>query len=109
MRRLMSAALAAGLLLAACSPSGAGDNSGYHPIGSPTPLVPRIPALAPTSPRIVPTATEPDQQTDGNAPGIPELHGDIQTTGSGLRYIDELVGDGLTPQNGQTVNVHYTG
>src|SRR5207302_8209169 len=47
--------------------------------------------------------------TDGNAPGIPELHGDIQTTGSGLRYIDERVGDGPTPQNGQTVNVHYTG
>jgi len=47
--------------------------------------------------------------TDGNAPGIPELHGDIQTTASGLRYIDEAVGDGASPQTGQNVSVHYTG
>src|SRR5437870_1948715 len=103
MRRLMSAVLAAALLLAACSPSGAGDNSGYRTIGTPTPLAPRIPALAPTAgvtPRTALTATEPDLQTDGNAPGIPELHGDIQTTLSGLRYVDAVDGDGPTPQNG---------
>ena len=31
------------------------------------------------------------------------------TTPSGLRYIDEVVGTGKTPQNGERVKVHYTG
>ncbi len=31
------------------------------------------------------------------------------TTSSGLRYTDEVVGTGATPQKGQTVTVHYTG
>jgi peptidylprolyl isomerase len=30
-------------------------------------------------------------------------------TASGLRYTDEVVGTGATPQKGQTVTVHYTG
>jgi peptidylprolyl isomerase len=31
------------------------------------------------------------------------------TTASGLKYIDQVVGTGATPQKGQTVSVHYTG
>jgi FKBP-type peptidyl-prolyl cis-trans isomerase len=31
------------------------------------------------------------------------------TTASGLRYIDEKIGDGPTPQHGQTVTVNYIG
>jgi peptidylprolyl isomerase len=31
------------------------------------------------------------------------------TTPSGLKYVDVKVGDGATPQKGQTVEVHYTG
>jgi peptidylprolyl isomerase len=31
------------------------------------------------------------------------------TTASGLRYSDQVVGTGATPQKGQTVTVHYTG
>lgn len=31
------------------------------------------------------------------------------TTASGLQYVDTLVGDGETPQKGQTVSVHYRG
>jgi peptidylprolyl isomerase len=31
------------------------------------------------------------------------------TTASGLKYTDEVVGTGATPQKGQTVSVHYTG
>lgn len=34
---------------------------------------------------------------------------DIVTTASGLKYKDMKVGDGATPQKGQTVFVHYTG
>lgn len=52
---------------------------------------------------------EPREPADGNAPGIPELHGSIETTASGLRYIDEHVGSGPAVRVGQTVAVHYTG
>jgi len=31
------------------------------------------------------------------------------TTASGLKYRDQVVGTGATPQRGQTVTVHYTG
>src|SRR5215217_392843 len=47
--------------------------------------------------------------TNGNAPGIPQLDGPIQTTASGLRYIDEVVGTGADMKSGKTVAVHYTG
>ena len=47
--------------------------------------------------------------SDGNAPGIPELTGTIEELADGLRFIDELVGDGDTAGTGQRVSVHYTG
>jgi peptidylprolyl isomerase len=61
-----------------------------------------------------PTATSgapgtPAATSDGNAPGIPELHGEIVTTATGLRYIDEKVGDGASPTSTSQVTVHYTG
>jgi len=31
------------------------------------------------------------------------------TTPSGLKYVDEKVGDGASPQKGKQVSVHYTG
>jgi len=31
------------------------------------------------------------------------------TTASGLKYSDQVIGTGATPQRGQTVTVHYTG
>ncbi|HXI90539.1 MAG TPA: FKBP-type peptidyl-prolyl cis-trans isomerase [Blastocatellia bacterium] len=31
------------------------------------------------------------------------------TTASGLKYIDEVVGTGVSPKTGQNVTVHYTG
>jgi peptidylprolyl isomerase len=31
------------------------------------------------------------------------------TTPSGLKYTDEVIGNGPSPRNGQTVSVHYTG
>lgn len=33
----------------------------------------------------------------------------IETTASGLKYIDEVKGSGASPMSGQTVKVHYTG
>ena len=32
-----------------------------------------------------------------------------QTTPSGLKYVDEKVGEGASPQKGKRVSVHYTG
>ena len=49
------------------------------------------------------------EQSDGNAPGIPELRGKMEEAEGGLRYIDETIGDGEAPQAGQRVSVHYTG
>jgi peptidylprolyl isomerase len=31
------------------------------------------------------------------------------TTASGLQYVDEVVGDGPSPESGKKVTVHYTG
>ena len=41
--------------------------------------------------------------------GPPAVSGEPTTTASGLQYIDIKVGDGNSPQTGQTVVVHYTG
>jgi peptidylprolyl isomerase len=35
--------------------------------------------------------------------------GEATTTSSGLKYVDEVVGDGEAPSRGQKVRVHYTG
>jgi peptidylprolyl isomerase len=48
-------------------------------------------------------------ESDGNAPGIPPLEGEIIETASGLKYIDEVVGTGASPTADQQVTVHYTG
>ncbi|MCP4705736.1 MAG: FKBP-type peptidyl-prolyl cis-trans isomerase [candidate division Zixibacteria bacterium] len=37
------------------------------------------------------------------------LDGNEITTESGLKYVDEVVGEGASPEKGQTVTVHYTG
>ena len=34
---------------------------------------------------------------------------DAVTTPSGLKYVDEVVGDGASPERGKRVRVHYTG
>jgi len=41
--------------------------------------------------------------------GPPAVSGEPTTTASGLQFIDVKVGDGASPQTGQTVVVHYTG
>jgi peptidylprolyl isomerase len=56
-----------------------------------------------------PTKAPPPLESDGNAPGIPPLTQPIQTTPSGLKYIDEKVGDGPSPKATDTVTVNYTG
>lgn len=38
----------------------------------------------------------------------PRVDGEVITTDSGLRYVEIGVGNGVTPQPGQRVRVHYT-
>jgi peptidylprolyl isomerase len=85
MRWLICAAVAAALAVAACGGGDGNDNTGNG--GSMC----------------------PSANSDGNAPGIPELHGDIVQTQTGLCYLDETVGSGASPAPTQRVTVHYTG
>jgi hypothetical protein len=88
---------AVGMLFAAC-----GDDD--EPAdGKATPGAQPTAAAQPTAP---PVAQPP---SDGNAPGIPELSGEIVETASGLRYIDERPGEGPAPSPTQCVTVHYSG
>ncbi len=62
-----------------------------------------------------PAEAEEAEAADADAPeseGEPiaaEETGKVITTDSGLKYIDHEVGEGPTPETGQTVVVHYTG
>jgi len=60
----------------------------------------------PANSQTVPTPALP-VESDGNAPGIPPLTGDIKTTATGLKYIDEKVGDGAQPTTTSNVTVNY--
>ena len=51
----------------------------------------------------------PSVQGTQAAGGPPAVSGEPTVTGSGLQFIDIKVGDGDSPQTGQTVVVHYTG
>jgi peptidylprolyl isomerase len=109
MKTVLAMALAATVIFAACG----SDSKKTTPTASPkTPSTQASPPTGGVKPGGSATAsgsTTPAQQSDGNAPGIPPLKGDIQTTVDGLRYIDEKAGDGAAPTGGQTVTVHYTG
>jgi FKBP-type peptidyl-prolyl cis-trans isomerase len=61
--------------------------------------------VAPEPKRTLPQLPE---YSDANPPGVPRLTGAIQHD-RGLPYIDEVVGNGRSPEKGQTVKVHYTG
>jgi len=105
-------ALAASAPLAAC---GSGSSTKTPSSGPTTSLArPSTPAAQPTCPKVSISTAGGTPITgagsDGNAPGIPELHGEIHTTPSGLKYIDEQVGTGDSPSSAcANVTVHYTG
>lgn len=98
---------------------GGRDNSGYKgpAPGRATPTVAGAAANPPSfsTPGSGPTTSGPaiGADTDGNAPGIPELRGVIESSPSGLRFVDQQPGGGSTlgvrPEQGQNVSVHYTG
>ena len=103
------AALAAGVVLAAAA-CGGGSSSSSPTKASGGSATQTTGGVKPSSSATSGNATAAGgQQSDGNAPGIPPLTGQIVTTASGLRYIDEKVGDGASPKSTDTVTVHYTG
>jgi hypothetical protein len=104
MKLVMTALLLAGLLFSACGDDdGAGD-------GDDDGLTAQPPGGLATSGASTPAASATEPLSDGNAPGIPPLTGEIVETASGLRYIDEVVGGGPAPASASAcVTVHYTG
>ncbi len=108
MKVLLTAAMAASLVLAvACGDSDSSGSPTKASGGSATQTTGGVkPSSSATSGNSTAAA---GQQSDGNAPGIPPLTGEIVATASGLRYIDEKVGDGASPKATDNVTVHYTG
>lgn len=94
MHFVWAGALFAGVMLAGC-----GDQSA-------TPAAATAAAQAAGSAAARPA---PPTESNGNAPGVPALTGELKRLPSGLGYIDERVGTGASPRSGQTVQVHYTG
>ena len=109
MKAALIMTLAAAAVFAAC---GSDSKKSTPTASSKTPSTQASPAtggVKPGASATVSNSAPPAQQSDGNAPGIPPLKGDIQSTADGLRYIDEKAGDGAEPKSGQTVTVQYTG
>ena len=113
MRVLCVLLIVMGTWLGACSDGDDAPRSGTPSPASGQPADPQAepPDSAPDdgSPVVGASPGVSAQESDGNAPGIPPLTGEIVDTGSGLRYIDEAVGSGPLPTPTQCVTVHYTG
>jgi peptidylprolyl isomerase len=54
-------------------------------------------------------AAAPQENGGDVTDGMPSVSGETVTTDSGLEYVDVEEGTGATPEQGQTVVVHYTG
>jgi hypothetical protein len=105
MRRVLTLALACAFVITLGCGSGDDDAApAGTPATRPSGASPSTGGVRPGSP----AAQSPAALSDGNAPGIPPLTGEIKTE-NGVRYIDELIGSGAPLQQGQTVAVHYTG
>lgn len=67
-----------------------------------------VKTVAPAATTAAPTAAKTAAKTATNAKE-PFVLTNPTTTPSGLKYQDEVVGTGASPQSGQRVSVHYTG
>jgi peptidylprolyl isomerase len=108
MRILIGLTIACAALFAACG--GGSSNSSKTPASAASPSTGGVkPSQSAAAKPTTAAAASPAALSDGNAPGIPELKGDIQTTASGLRYVDQVIGSGASPKTTDNVTVHYTG
>jgi hypothetical protein len=99
--------VAAGAVLVSC-----GDDDDSQPAGgdaTPATRQPSDPQAEPPEGSGDDASPAAEPVSDGNAPGIPPLTGEIVETSSGLRYLDQTVGSGPMPTATQCVTVHYTG
>jgi peptidylprolyl isomerase len=118
--------LAAAALLMACGSGSSNSTSSSNAtgpagnVGAARPGTAVVPTTsAPSAPSPSAEAATPTGGTgtpaaggaasEGNAPGIPPLTGAVQTTPSGLKYIDQVVGTGASPKPTDQVTVNYTG
>ena len=85
------------LSLFLCSTASAFQDGGGKPTKTPPPTPKPSPA-SPPKPKV-----EPHTRRSTPTPPV------VVTTPSGLKYIDEVVGTGESPQTGQIVTAHYTG
>lgn len=123
MRRWIIGLLAAAALLAACG-SGSSNNKTNSSNDQNAPAANSTTVARPdTGSAVAPSqatgqATQPvaaaptspgAAASDGNAPGIPTVTGDVQTTADGLKYIDITAGNGQQASPTATVTVNYTG
>jgi len=106
-RFFISAIVIASLVFAACGDDDDGnDNGGNQPqatgadAGNST---------QPAGGSDLPTIDEVNPHAPGGEVPPLDTSLEVQTTDSGLRYIDEVVGTGAEIQNGQLVTVNYTG
>ncbi|NJL01657.1 MAG: FKBP-type peptidyl-prolyl cis-trans isomerase [Spirulinaceae cyanobacterium SM2_1_0] len=83
-----------------------GGNDGSAALASESPATATLPrAERPSGPLAqAPTPTPEEQTTMAEA-----SEEELQTTESGLQYVDLVVGEGASPQPRQQVIVHYTG
>lgn len=109
---ILTVTVAFGVMLVGCSSDSSSSKtpSGSATIASEGVKPAQSAAVAnPTPVAAQPTKAAPPVQSNGNAPGIPPLTGAVQTTTSGLQYIDETVGTGASPKPTDMVTVNYTG
>lgn len=96
------------LLTAGCAPK-----PEEAPPGSPAPETAMVasPEASPASGSSSSTMGPPAPSEGGNGTGLPPFKssGKIETTKSGLKYDDMIVGTGAQPKDGQEVAVHYIG
>lgn len=117
MRLILACVAAASVAMAvACGGGNSNSNSnastgGANPSqpAASTSSVAAAPTACPTAPGLTSSPSTPSAQTDGNPPGVPTVTGQMVTTPSGLRYIDEVVGTGASPGPTDQVTVNYTG
>jgi hypothetical protein len=129
MKKLIMAALAGALILAACG--GDDSDSGDKTSTGATPSTGGVrPSQSTQATAAATTGSSLPVESDGNAPGIPPVTGDIQEltatspydkTQITMTYIDQNVGTGAAlgvtdasacdanPNAAPTVTVHYTG
>ena len=117
MKPILIIAMLAGVLgLAACGGTSSSDKTATAAAG--VAVQPTVPAAVPTvcpsptavpPPAIAPAHCRQERSRTATPPASRRCRATSRRRPSGLRYIDEVVGTGASPQPTDTVTVNYTG